>query len=318
MSETKIRIGISKCLLGEKVRYDGQHKRDSYLVDTLGQFVEWVPVCPEVECGLPIPRKSMHLEGKEDDLRLVATKSKEDHTDKMGKYIDQKVPELINEGLSGFIFKKSSPSSGLHDAKYYTTAGMPYGRGPGLFAKAVIEAMPLLPCEDEGRMHDSKIRENFIERIFIMHRWNNMLSQENAKFTDLIEFHKHHKLILMAHSPKLLKDLGHIISNGKAEGFDKISAKYLATLMECLKLQTTVKKNVNVLQHIMGYFKKELDHDEKEELLEIIDEYHKGLIPLVVPITLLQHYVRKYKSEYLKEQLYLHPFPDELMLRNHV
>jgi uncharacterized protein YbgA (DUF1722 family)/uncharacterized protein YbbK (DUF523 family) len=318
MEANKPRVGISACLLGRKVRYDGQHKLDHYLVDTLGPFVDWVPICPEVECGLPIPRESMHVEGQGDELRLVTRKSGTDHTPRMQEFIARRLPEVAQERLCGFVFKKSSPTSGLHDAKYYNSAGMPAGRGPGIFAKAFVERFPLLPVEDEGRLHDADIRENFIERIFIMHRWQRMRAAGSSGLAELMAFHAAHKLIVMSHSPQAVKELGRLTADGKGREFDTLCDEYLGILMATLQQQASVSRHVNVLQHIMGYFKHELTSDEKQELLEVIGEYQRGLSPLLVPVTLLRHYVRKYDNEYLLGQLYLKPFPAELMLRNHV
>jgi len=260
----------------------------------------------------------MHVENRNDQLHLITTSTGDDHTARMQTFIEGKIPDLAAADLAGFVFKKSSPSSGLHDAKYYTSAGMPYGRGPGLFAKAFIEAFPEIPAEDEGRLHDAKIRENFIERVFVMHRWQTMRRTQSSELGDLVAFHTVHKLILMSHNHQAMRSLGKMVAEGKRQDFDGLCDEYLALLMRALRLQATVRKHVNVLQHIMGYFKKQLVHDEKEELLEVIGDYHQGLIPLIVPIALLRHYVRKYDNAYLRDQLYLHPFPAELMLRNHV
>ncbi|MFN2351532.1 MAG: YbgA family protein [Kiritimatiellia bacterium] len=313
----KMLVGISACLLGENVRYDAGHKRDAYLTDVLGRFVEWYPLCPEVGCGLPVPRPPMHLEAQEDRLRLVASKTGEDHTQRMLRWTAQTLDKLETTPLCGFVFKTRSPSSGLKDAKYYTPQGMPAGRGPGLFAHEFIRRFPLLPVEDEGRLNNAALRENFITRLFVMHRWETDVAGTSGRITRLIDFHEQHKLLIMAHSPAGLKQLGRLVAEGRRDN-PELRADYLAQLMQILGLRATVRKNVNVLQHIMGYFKQNLDADEKQELLEVIGEYHAGLVPLIVPVTLLQHYVRKYDQPYLRKQVYLHPFPEELMLRNHV
>jgi uncharacterized protein YbgA (DUF1722 family)/uncharacterized protein YbbK (DUF523 family) len=318
MQTDKPRLGISTCLLGENVRYDGQHKRSRYLVETLGPFVEWVPVCPEVECGLPVPRESMHLRREGESLRLLATRSGTDHTPRMQAFLAEKIPALAAADLCGFVFKKSSPSSALHDAKYFAADGMPKWRGPGLFAKAFVEAFPLLPVEDEGRLNDAGIRENFLERLFVLHRWRRRLERPGAEVSDLVAFHAAHKLTLMAHSPERLRRLGRLAANREGTPFAELRAVYLEELMGALRCQATVAGNVNVLQHVMGYFKKDLDAADKREVLERIEQYRRRLIPLVVPVTLLSYFVRKYDKEYLRGQWYLEPFPAELMLRNHV
>jgi len=313
--EEKIKLGISSCLLGEPVRYDGGNKLDRFLRDTLGRFVEWVPVCPEVECGLPVPRESMRLVGDPDNPRLITVRSGIDHTKRMTEWAAEKVKELEGRNLCGFVFKTRSPSSGMRGVKIYTTSGMPSRTGRGLFAARFMKHFPLIPVEDEGRLHDMKIRENFIERVFVYHRWR-ALTAEGPTPGKLVDFHTRHKYLIMAHSPEHLRRLGRLVAEGMIRR--GLYAEYLEVLMEGLKRTATIRKNVNVLQHIMGYFKNILAADEKQEILELISRYHKGYVPLVVPLVLLQHYVRKYDEPYLCDQVYLSPHPVELMLRNHV
>ncbi len=312
----KLKLGISTCLLGENVRYDGQHKLDKYLRDVLGQFVEWTPVCPEVECGLSIPREAMHLTGNVDSPRLVTIKSGIDYTQQMLDWAKPKLALLEKEQLCGYIFKSKSPSSGMRDIKIYSDKGMVVNKGVGLWAKAFMQHFPLLPVEDEGRLNDAGLRENFIERIFVMHRWRQL--EKDKTVGGLVNFHTEHKLLLMAHSPAKLRELGNIVSNSENLDIDELFHRYFRLLMPTLQLLATPSKQVNVLQHIMGYYKKQLTADEKQELLDVLNSYHNGQIPLVVPMVLLQHYTRKYKDSYLNKQIYLNPHPKELMLRNHV
>ena len=311
-----LKLGISTCLLGEKVRYDGGHKLDRYLKDTLGQFVQWVPVCPEVECGLTVPREAMRLIGTENDQRLVTQKSGIDLTPKMLDWSKIKLKELASLNLCGFIFKSKSPSSGMQRVKLYNQNGGVTKKGIGIFAKEFMEKFPMIPVEDDGRLHDLGLRENFIERIFVFKRWLDLINNFSAK--GLINFHSEHKLLIMAHSPKALKELGSLISDTKNVDQTVMITTYGNVLINSLKLIATKKKNTNVLQHCMGYFKKILSKDEKAELLNIIIQYHEGLIPLIAPVILLQHYSKKYEVTYLLKQHYLHPHPIELMLRNHV
>ena len=313
---TKIRLGVSACLLGQKVRYDGGHKYDPFVADILDPHVEWVPVCPEVECGLPVPREAMRLVGTGSSPRLLTVDTRVDHTDRMLHWADKRLTTLEKEGLCGFIFKSKSPSSGMQNVKVYSESGVPSRSGVGIFASAFVKKFPLLPTEDEGRLNDPKLRENFVERIFVFQRWKE-LGEKGISAGGLIDFHTRHKLLILSHSPKHYTILGKLIAGLKGD-VGPSAKTYIRTLMEGLRLITTTKKHTNVLQHIMGYFKDLLSSDEKQELLGVIKDYHDGLAPLIVPVTLLNHYVRKYDEPYLRSQYYLNPHPKELMLRNHV
>jgi len=315
--DEKIRLGISTCLLGENVRYDGGHKLDRFLTDTLGQFVEYVPVCPEVECGLGIPREAMRLVGNPDHPRLVTRKTNIDQTEHMLTWAEKRVIELEKENLCGFIFKSASPSSGMERIKVYNDKGMAEKQGVGIYAKVFMEHFPRLPVEEEGRLHDIKLRENFIERIFTLKRWCKLTKQGPA-MNSLVDFHTRHKLLLLSHSPKYTGMMGNLVAHGKQLPPHDLFDQYEKLLVESTKLKTTTKKHTNVLQHMMGYFKKQLSPDEKQELMESIHSFHEGYTPLLVPLTLINHYVRKYDQPYLKSQLYLNPHPLELQLRNHV
>jgi uncharacterized protein YbgA (DUF1722 family)/uncharacterized protein YbbK (DUF523 family) len=314
---TKIKLGISSCLLGEKVRFDGGHKLDHFITETLGKFVEFVPVCPEVECGLGIPREAMHLVSSPEGPRLVTIRTQVDYTERMLAWAQKRVVELEQADLCGFIFKSGSPSSGMERVKIYYGKGEPARTGVGMFAREFMQHFPLLPVEDEGRLHDPDLRENFLERLFSLQRWRNTLAL-GPKPGHLVDFHTRHKLLIMSHSPKHYALLGKWVAQIKGIPLSELYEQYQTQLIDALRLKTTIKKNANVLLHVMGYFKKNLSPAEKEELLEIIDEYRKGYIPLIVPVTLLNHYVRKYEQSYLKDQYYLHPHPIELKLRNHV
>ncbi|MBW6516292.1 MAG: DUF523 and DUF1722 domain-containing protein [Candidatus Cloacimonetes bacterium] len=317
MNEDRIRLGISTCLLGEKVRYDGQHKYDRFLVETLGPYVEYVPVCPEVESGLPIPREAMRLVGDPQNPKLLTTNTGIDHTDRMLNFSRKKVKDIHKEQLCGFVFKSKSPSSGMERVKVYSEkGGTAQKNGVGLFAREFMNSFPLLPVEEDGRLNDPLLRENFIERIFIMHRWQQMLNNK-PKVGELVKFHTKHKLLIMAHSPEHYRVLGKLVADAAKNPFAEIAERYLTLLMEGTKRIATRRKHQNVLLHILGYFKKDLTSDEKAELLEIIEQFKTEHLPLIVPITLINHYVRKYHKPYLAEQYYLNPHPKELNLRNH-
>ena len=312
----KIRIGVSACLLGQNVRYDGGHQRDRYITDTLGRWFEWVPVCPEVEYGLPIPREAMRLVGNPETPRLVTIRTRIDHTDGMLSWADKRLEALAAEDLCGFIFKSRSPSSGMAAVKVYPETGMAVKKGVGIFAGAFMRRFPLLPVEEDGRLNDPALRENFIERIFVYRRWRE-LERRNGGMKELVAFHAEHKLLILSHSPKHLTILGRLVANPNRMKLAALREEYFQNLMEGLRLTATVRKQTNVLEHMAGYFKKKLTPDEKKELGEVIGNYHRGLLPLIVPVTLIAHYVRLYGEPYLQKQIYLHPHPIELMLRNH-
>jgi len=312
-----IKIGISACLLGENVRYDGGHSRDRFITDTLGQYVEWVPVCPEVECGMGIPRETLRLVGSSDSPRLLTSKTKVDHTDRMLGWAQKKVKTLEKEDLCGFIFKSKSPSSGMERVKVYHPNGGSVNTGVGLFARAFMSHFPRIPVEEEGRLHDPSLRENFIENIFILRTWRESL-MNGKKLGNLVDFHTRNKLLFLSHSEKHYRQMGKLVATGKSLSLDTLYDQYESLMMDALRLKPTHKKNGNVLLHMVGYFKKQLSKDEKEELISIIDQYRNEYVPLIVPLTLINHYVRKYDQPYLKQQQYLNPHPIELKLRNHV
>lgn len=320
---TRPLLGISACLLGQRVRFDGQHKLDLYLRDTLGAFVDYHPVCPEVECGLPIPREAMRLVRQGDEIRLMTQKSAIDITPRMVAWREPRLDQLSGLPLCGFVFKAKSPSSGMERVKIYSEQGYASPTGSGLFAAAFMERFPHIPVEEEGRLHDDVLRENFVERVFVYHRWlqlpGNALNPERRRSLGaLLAFHASHKYLIMSHSPEILRELGSLVARGKEMPPDDLYDNYISRLMTAMRLKATARKHTNVLHHIMGYFKKQLTPDEKVELLEHIDRYHRGNAPLIVPITLIAHYVRRFSTPYLLDQIYLDPHPAELLLRNHV
>jgi uncharacterized protein YbgA (DUF1722 family)/uncharacterized protein YbbK (DUF523 family) len=314
--EDKIRIGVSACLLGQEVRFDGGHKHDRYLTNTLGEYLDFVPVCPEVEAGFPIPRETFRLVGDPEAPRLVTSRKNVDHTDRMMTWAEKRVKELEQENLCGFIFKSDSPSSGLMRVKVYNPNGMAEKKGVGLFARAFTRHFPLLPVEEEGRLNDPKLRETFIEQIFTLKRWRETLGRGRS-MKNLVDFHTRHKLLMLSHSPANARVMGKLVADGKQMPLQSLYDQYERLLIETLRMKSTVKKNLNVLEHILGYFKNQLSADEKQEMLELFDRYRNEFLPLIVPVTLLNHYVRKIDEPYLKQQVYLNPHPVALKLRNH-
>ncbi|MDH4158280.1 MAG: DUF523 and DUF1722 domain-containing protein [candidate division Zixibacteria bacterium] len=315
--DAPIKVGISTCLLGQKVRFDAGHKRDRYITDILGQYFQFVPVCPEVEVGMGVPRESVRLEGNVETPRMVGNKTGQDWTERMNRYAEKRVRRRDLSNLSGYILKKDSPSCGLARVRVYGKTGMPDKKGVGLFAAALIGQHSLLPVEEEGRLNDHCLRENFIVRVFAWHRLQNLFAGDYSRGA-LVKFHAAQKYLLLAHSPKHYRELGQLVAAAKACSPSALREKYTALFMEALTFRTTTRKNVNVLQHIFGFFKKSLGPGEKLDILNVIEDYRNGLVPLIVPITLLRHYVNKFDVEYVRNQVYLNPHPRELMLRNHV
>jgi len=311
-----IRLGISSCLLGNLVRYDGGHQHDRFLTDTLGEYVEYVPVCPEVECGMSVPREALRLVGDPACPRLVTVKGGVDYTEQMQNWAQKRLAVLAMENLDGFIFKRKSPSSGMERVKVYTPQGMPNHTGVGIFAKAFMDYFPNLPVEEDGRLYDPLLRENFIQRIFVHRRWRQLLATAKNR-GGLVEFHTRHKLLLFSHSEKDYREMGRFVAKAGEYENDELFAIYETMLMATLKKKSTVKKHTNVLTHIFGYFKKILSPEEKQEVLVVLEQYRNGLVPLIVPLTLLKFFVNKFQQEYLLSQYYLDAHPLELKLLNH-
>ncbi len=317
MTTLPIRLGISRCLLGEEVRFDGGHRQDAFLTEVLGRYVEWVPVCPEVEARLGTPREAMRLVGHPQSPRLVTITSKIDHTRALDTMTAKRIEELKSLDLSGYVFKKGSPSCGIERVRIYDEHGMPSWNGIGLFARTFIEQFPLIPVEEEGRLCDPALRENFIERVFCYWRWQDLV-RNGVTRQSLVQFHTVHKYVLLAHSPQQYEVLRRLVGQAHRHRPKELASRYGKLFMNTLAVEATVRKHVNVLQHILGYFKERLGAHEKAELLSVVGDYHHGLTPLIVPLTLIKHYVQIFDVSYIREQVYLSPHPKELMLRNHV
>ena len=315
--DDEIRIGISAGLLGEKVRFDGGHKRDSFIVDTVGSLVRFVPVCPEVEIGLGTPRETLRLERSGKGVRMVAPKSGTDHTATMTDYGKRKAKELGSLDLCGFILKKDSPSCGMERVRVFDKNGLPSKIGRGVFAEQLIAANPELPVEEERRLCDPRLRESFFERVFAFRRLKALFSGRWS-FGQLVAFHTNEKFLLLAHDRVGYGRLGRLVADGKKRPRSEVATNYRTTFMATLKKIATVKKHRNVLQHIAGHLKKVLTPEEKAELHGHINDFAAGLVPLIVPITLIRHLARRHNITYLDGQTYLEPHSKELMLRNYV
>jgi uncharacterized protein YbgA (DUF1722 family)/uncharacterized protein YbbK (DUF523 family) len=313
----EIRVGLSTCLLGQKVRFDGGHKHSRYITDILGAYFTFVPVCPELEVGMGVPREPVHLEGDAAAPHMIGSRSGEDWTDRMNVYARKRVDQLAGMDLSGYILKSKSPSCGMERVSVVSEKGMPQKVGRGLFAARLLEALPLLPVEEEGRLNDARLRENFIVRVFAYHALRRVLGGRFRR-GEVVAFHARQKLLLMAHSPRHYKELGQLVAAIKDHPPAEFRDLYSRLFMEALAVKTTTRKNVNVLQHILGYLKTHLSPEEKRDVLAVIEDYRQGWVPLVVPLTLLAHKLRIFQVEYILDQIYLDPHPKELMLRNHV
>ena len=313
-----IKIGVSSCLLGEKVRWNGDHKQDRYVREILGNYFEYVPVCPEMEVGMGVPRETVALYGTLEEPKMISKKSKIDWTERMNRYLKDRINQLTRDELSGYIFKSKSPSCGIARVPVFSETDRSKARhGAGMFANAFIKKFPLVPIEDEGRLNDAKIRDNFIVRIFSFNRLQKLFNKDFSQGA-LVAFHTRHKFLLLAHSRSHYTALGKLVANAKSLKPKEIKAEYSRLFMEALTYKSTPKKNTDVLLHMMGFLKKVLMKGEKEDILTTIEDYRKELLPLIVPVTLIRHQVKKYKVEYLLDQIYLNPHPKELMLRNHV
>jgi len=312
-----IRIGVSSCLLGREVRWDGGHKRDAFLTEQLDPFVEWVPVCPEVELGLGIPREPIRLVRRGGGAALVASRSGADLTERMQRWSERRVRMLASLELSGYVLKSRSPSCGMERVPIENTKGMKEKAARGAFAAVLLDALPALPVEEEGRLHDPRLRENWIERVFA-HRRLRSLFGTRWSVGGLVEFHTAHKLQLLAHAPARYRDLGRLVARAKRIARGELRDRYERGFMEALRVIATPRRQVNVLQHVLGFFRDRLDRASRRELAAVIDDYGRGLVPLVVPITLVRHHVRCLDVAYLAHQVYLEPHPKELMLRNRV
>ena len=314
-----IRLGISACLLGQPVRHDGGHKRETFLVDTLGAFVKWVPVCPEVEIGMGTPRETIRLEGNVDDPRLVAPKSGVDYTDAMKRWSKQRLKALDKLDLHGFVLKRASPSCGAFRVKVHPeNGGTPLNRGQGVFARTLMQRCPLLPVEEEGRLNNIGLRENFIERVFAWYRWQQFLTDNPTK-KRLVEFHTAHKMTLMSHSVEAYRTLGRLVAGVGKRPWASVRTEYAEGFMTALAMLATRRKHIHVLDHLMGFLKRLIDSNAKQELIGLIEDYRRELVPLIVPLTLLKHHVATQDvPEWLHQQVYLNPCPKELLLRNHV
>ena len=312
----KIRVGVSSCLLGQEVRFDGGHKRDNYLTGTLSSYFDFIPFCPEAAVGLGIPRQPIRLVRRGEEIRAVGVRTPElDPTDQLAAFAERTARQLGE--ISGYILKKDSPSCGMERVKIYNDKGMPERKGVGIYAGVLMQRLPLLPVEEEGRLGDAVLRENFIERVFVYHRWQRLV-RKGLSAKGLIEFHSDHKFLILSHQQKAYRELGRLVANAGGSDLEKLAGEYVAILMNALKRPARPRKHVNVLEHLLGFLKEHLDKSDREEMAETIAQYREGLLPLIVPITLIRHHFRRHPDPYIQRQYYISPHPKELMLRNSI
>jgi uncharacterized protein YbgA (DUF1722 family)/uncharacterized protein YbbK (DUF523 family) len=308
-----IRIGISSCLLGTEVRFDGGHKRDAYICGTLSRYFTFVPVCPEVAVGLGMPREPMRLVRHESGTRVNGVKTPSlDVTEPLGAY-GRHIARTRR--FSGYIFKRASPSCGMFRVKVYKPTGELTGQGRGAYAEALLAEQPLLPAEEEGRLGDPGLRENFIGRVFVYHRWQQLI-EGGITPRALVEFHSEHKFLVLAHNQAAYRRMGRLVAEAGSAPLGELADQYVLELMTALRRVASPKQHVNVLQHLFGFVSKALDAGDREEVVAAIEQYRQGWVPLVVPITLLNHHFRRHPNPYVARQHYLHPHPRELALRN--
>lgn len=310
----RIPVGISSCLLGERVRYDGGHKGHSYITRTLGDYFEFKPFCPELAIGLGVPRKPIRLQRRENGVvRCVQIDDfDKDYTDALAECANQQID--WQKKLCGYILKKDSPSCGMERVKIWDKV-MPRREGSGVYAAQLMANLPYLPVEEEGRLGDAVLRENFIQRVFALRRWH-QLQDAGLTVGSLVEFHARHKLILMSRDQIIYRKLGRLVAHTTRANLQENAKEYLHEFMALMKIRATRKNQVNVLQHIQGYLKNHLDSDDKQELMQTIERYRKGQVPLIVPITLLNHHFRRNPDDYILNSYYMNPYPEELCLQN--
>lgn len=313
-AQNKIPVGISSCLLGEKVRFDGGHKGHSYIQRTLSEYFEFKAFCPEMAIGLGVPRKPIRLlKTSTEGIRCVSVDDfDKDFTDDLVNCANKQTH--WQSQLCGYILKKDSPSCGMERVKIWNDQGA-IREGVGVYAKELLRNFPYLPVEEEGRLGDAIIRENFIQRVFVLHRWNELIAS-GLTVTKLVNFHARHKLMLMSRGRVDYERLGRFVAQVSKKSVAEDALPYLLDLMQSLKVKATSKNHVNVLQHIQGYLKNHIDADDKKELVEQIGNYKRGQVPLIVPISLLNHFFRKYPNEYISQSYYMQAYPAEMSLQN--
>jgi uncharacterized protein YbgA (DUF1722 family)/uncharacterized protein YbbK (DUF523 family) len=311
--ESPILIGISSCLLGEQVRFDTGHKHNSYITRTLGEYFTFRSFCPEMAIGLGTPRETLRLVARDDGIHCIGNRT--ESLDVTRKMIDNAQEQRSWHGdLCGYILKKDSPSCGMERVRVYK-GSMPERVGTGLYARVLMDNFPHLPVEEEGRLGDPVLRENFIKRVFVYRHWRDLVS-EGITMHKLMDFHAQYKYAMLSHDQNRTRSLGNRLAEASREPLEETASRYFADMMEILKIRATRNNHVNVLQHLQGFLKNDIDSADKQELGETIEKYRMQLLPLIVPVTLLRHHFRRHPKEFVSKSKYLDPHPAELMLLN--
>ena len=314
--EHHVSIGVSSCLLGQAVRYDGGHKKNTYITQSLANYFELLPFCPETAIGMGVPRPPIRLVDSADEIRAIGIDNpSQDFTAALKNTAVEIAGSMMQ--ISGYILKKDSPSCGMERVKVFDNNGVPEKRGVGIYASTLMQQQPLLPVEEEGRLQNPVLRENFIERVFVYYRWQQLIAN-GLSAAALVEFHSRHKFNVLAHDQALYRRLGQLVADAGGGQLQIIADDYIKLLMQALKKKASRQNHSNVLMHIMGFLKNQLDSDDKQELLDVLDDYRNGQVPLIVPITLFRHHLRRHPQAYIEQQYYMNPYPQELMLRNNL
>lgn len=314
---SNISIGISSCLLGEEVRFNAGHKQSSVCTQELSKYFHFKSVCPEMGIGLGVPRKPIRLVGNPQQPRAVGVDNPDfDVTERLKAYGHQTLPQL--QDICGYIFMKDSPSCGVFRVKVYTDSGMPNQTpGAGIFSRLIMDKFPLLPVEEAGRLNDPVLKENFINRVFAYHDWQQLLAN-GLKISKLFDFHSRYKYTLMAHNAQSCASLGRMLANYSKGDIDKLGNDYFTLFMQTLSRKASRKTNTNVLTHLQGYLKTKLNSRETESLCGVIEQYRLGILPLIVPVSFLKGYFHNHPNNYIGRQAFMNPYPEDLGLRNQI
>jgi len=312
-----LRLGVSACLMGRAVRFDGGHSRDRLLMGPAAPFAELVPICPEVEMGLGTPRPTIRLQREGELVKLVRPADGEDLTARMRAWAEQRVEQIAKMDLSGYVLKKDSPSCGMERVRVYDQNGSPGRDGRGIFAEVLMERLPLLPVEEDGRLHDAKLRENFFERAYAYDRLRKLFAEGWTR-GDVVRFHSREKLLLLSHDPKSCSELGRLVAAVKSHDREEFAERYQRLFMGALAKKASPGRQINVLEHIAGYFSEKVEAPERAEIVAHLKDFRQGFVPLAVPLALLRHHVSRFKLEYIASQSYFNPHPKELSLRSHL